>query len=643
MTAPPPPPRGGHLAGLDGLRAVAVLVVLGYHSGWSWLRGGFLGVSLFFTLSGFLITRLLVLEHLGAGYIDLRRFWARRARRLLPAAFAAILLGAGVAAAVGTPSQRISLPGDAIAALLYGTNWRFVLAGTSYAGIYEAPSVLQHLWSLAVEEQLYLLVPVLVAGLLAAGRGAARAAVAALVAATALATALLAPDAALETLYYGTHVRATELLVGVLLALLVAAPDRPAPRAVVAIAGPAALGFLAWTWTTWRFADAGLYRGGLAVHAVAVAVVLWSVAGGAGPLSRGLEHPALTWIGRRSYGIYVYHWPLFLLARQADVAVAEGLLLAAAWLGSGLLAAVSYVRLEQPVRTGRAVRGRRTAAVGLVAGPAVCVLVAFGASAGQDPVHDPDAAAARLEALAAGADGPSAGLPERAPDVAPAAGPAPAGPPVRLAIFGDSIAAADTLGLAEWAVADPRFDLVPGLTIPGCTLVPEGTRWSGESPIEISDGCDWERYWPALVAEHRPDVAVVAIGGLDALPWSLPGEPGRLRVGDAAVDMRLRREIDGINDAMHAAGVHTVWLTLPDAALDNGTSRTLAAINRMIARAAAGRGDVHVFDMARIVNRWNDEGLHRSDGVHLEPEDSRRLAQEELAPWLVGRLGDLRS
>jgi peptidoglycan/LPS O-acetylase OafA/YrhL len=639
-----------YLPGLDGLRAVAVLGVLGYHSGWTWLSGGFAGVSLFLTLSGFLITRLLVVEHEATGTLDLGRFWARRARRLLPAAFAAVVLAVAVTAAVGTASQGRDLLGDTVASVLYVANWRFALDPAGYAGLYEAPSALQHLWSLAVEEQLYLLVPLTLAGALAAGRGrgAGRwpAAVAlATLAAASVAVAALATAAgwSLDALYYGTHVRAAELLVGALLALATAGRHRTAPAVVRHLGGPVALAVVGWTWTSWNVTDESLYRGGLAGHAVVVAVVLWAVTSGPSGLTWLLERAPLRWLGRRSYGTYLYHWPLFVLAEQSGLDVPRGVLLAGAWAGAVGLAAVSYTALEQPIRHGRALQTRPVVGLSLLTAPVVVVLLAAVAVT-PAPVHDTAATVRRLDALAArptpapapapASDGGGTTAERAATPAAPAAAAEPTAAPLRLAIFGDSIAAANGLGLAEWAVDHPALELVPGVTIPGCALVATGTRWSRDGPIPISDGCDWRRSWPSTVAEHRPDIAVVAIGALDALPWSLPDTPGRRRAGDPEVDRRIRDELDGINSAMAAAGVRVIWLTLPAPAQDNGTAPALNRINQLIERSAAASGQ-HVFDMAAVVARWEREGLYRSDGVHLDAEDSRRLARQHLGPALM--------
>src|SRR4051794_29047202 len=148
-----------HLPGLDGLRGLAVIGVLLFHGGFAWAEGGFLGVSTFFTLSGFLITNLLVREYDRSSAIALGQFWVRRFRRLLPAALIAIAMIGLLWWRLGSPEQLADLRGDMLAAIAYVANWRFYSAGTSYADLFSAPSPLQHFWSLAIEEQFYLFFP----------------------------------------------------------------------------------------------------------------------------------------------------------------------------------------------------------------------------------------------------------------------------------------------------------------------------------------------------------------------------------------------------------------------------------------------------------------------------------------------------
>ncbi len=620
------------LPGLDGLRALAVLGVLGFHSGWTWLRGGFLGVSLFFTLSGFLITRLLLFERRDTGGIDLLRFWSRRARRLLPAAFTAIGLAIVVTVSVGTPSQRHALSADVSAALFYVANWRFVLQGASYAGLFEAPSALQHMWSLAVEEQMYLVVPLLVTGLLVTrGRRVTRWAVASLAAVATAVAATVATTAAPDTLYYGSHVRGVELLIGVCLALTVSAPDRRAPAFVTHAAGPVALAAVLWSWTVVHTSATGLYRGGLAGHALLVAVVLWAVTSGGTVLTEALEWRPLVWIGRRSYGIYVYHWPLFLLAHQAHVDLSRPVALSAAWAASFALAAVSYTWLEQPIRTGTALRDPSRARRLAVAVPMIVLVVAVSLTRNDPAVADPEVAARQLDALTATSTTTS-------PVTAAAAAPTtvPAVPP-RLAIFGDSIAATTGLGLVQWANDTGAFTPVASVTVPGCTLVAEGSRWNGDQEIPVSPGCDWHRSWPATVADSKPDVAVIAMGGLDGLPWTLPGVEGRVNLGDPVVDQRVRAQIDAVNDMMLAAGVLPVWLTLPPPVGENGTAEHLARFNQIIEEAADRSSRIHVLDLSHLIDAWprSIDEERRSDGTHLDPDASRYVADTWLGPQLL--------
>ncbi len=222
-------PRLPYIPALDGLRAIAVLAVLVYHSGVRWLPGGFLGVEVFFVLSGYLITSLLVSEYRETGRIDLKSFWIRRARRLLPALFL-LLLATLTYAVIFLPQQVTQLRSDAVAAALYVTNWWLIFDHKSYFEEMGRPSLLKHLWSLAVEEQFYLIWPPLFA--LGISRLRERKMILGVLGAAGLSTVLMAilfqPGVDPSRIYYGTDTRAAELLIGAALAF-VWQPGSPRP------------------------------------------------------------------------------------------------------------------------------------------------------------------------------------------------------------------------------------------------------------------------------------------------------------------------------------------------------------------------------------------------------------------------------
>jgi peptidoglycan/LPS O-acetylase OafA/YrhL len=216
---------------------LAVAGVVLFHAGYGWARGGYLGVSTFLTLSGFLITSLLLVEHDGTGRIDLPRFWARRARRLLPAAVVTLAVVAALASWAATPEQLAGLRGDVLAALFYSANWRFILDGQSYGDLFAAPSPVLHFWSLAIEEQLYVLFPLLVVVVGAVRRRLVPVLCGLVVLSVALAWALFTPGGSTSAAYYGTFVRGGELFVGALLATVLAEIRRAEARSISARTG----------------------------------------------------------------------------------------------------------------------------------------------------------------------------------------------------------------------------------------------------------------------------------------------------------------------------------------------------------------------------------------------------------------------
>ncbi|HLG00148.1 MAG TPA: acyltransferase, partial [Acidimicrobiia bacterium] len=342
--------RVEHAPALDGLRAVAVLAVLAYHGGVHAVPGGYLGVDVFLVLSGYLITALLLAEWRRAGRIDLGRFWERRIRRLLPAL--ALVVGAVVvhAAAAGSSSQ---VRGEAVASLTWTQNWYLALRDSSYFALFTEASPLRHIWSLALEAQWYLVWPLVVALILRFTGGATRTLAAATLALAAASAALMAvsfdPGADPSRIYYGTDTRGHVLLIGAALALyLHRAPSEPArPGRGWVVGGFGGVAVLAWAFANLADLEPRLYRGGFAVVGLAAAAVVAAAVRTGSPVERVLRLPPLPALGRISYGVYLWHWPLYVWFGSSVVTTAAA-------IG---LAVVSYRIVELPVRTApRAVR-----------------------------------------------------------------------------------------------------------------------------------------------------------------------------------------------------------------------------------------------------------------------------------------------
>lgn len=362
--------RGGRIPGLDGLRAVAVAGVVLYHLGYEWIPGGFLGVDIFFVISGFLITTLLLREVYAHGRIAFGAFYLRRARRLLPALFL-VLAAVLVLAATIAPDTARAVLRDTPAALVYVSNWWSIGQEQSYFELIGRGNMLAHLWSLAVEEQFYLVWPAVlgltcwVAPRLGVGRRRA-VLVVALVGAVAstLRMAWLSVgagyplDADPTRVYFGTDTHAMSVLVGAALAavwqpLAYRARVAAGARAILAGAGLLAAAGTAYLLLTVSEYTPWLYRGGFLVVALVVALLVAAATHPASPLGGWLDVAPVRWVGERSYGIYLWHWPILLVTRPGQDLPWEGWWVDVARLALVLLVAeASYRFVEVPVRQG---------------------------------------------------------------------------------------------------------------------------------------------------------------------------------------------------------------------------------------------------------------------------------------------------
>jgi peptidoglycan/LPS O-acetylase OafA/YrhL len=651
--------RGGDrrpgIHALDGLRAIAVALVLADHGGIPGLAGGFIGVDLFFVLSGFLITSLLLDELGRTGRIDLAGFWIRRGRRLLPA-LVLMVLTVAVARELFPPGAITGLRDDAVSAFFWVANWRFVFTKADYFTRGGTPSPLQHAWSLGVEEQYYLVWPLLlmaVALLLALRvRGRGRRAtlggvrLTVFVLATlgtvgsAAAAVVLASDASRDRIYFGTDTRAQALLIGAAAAALVV-HDWTALMAgwsvirsrwgkwAARLLPPVGLAVLAAV-AHQATGSAGEFRHGLlSVVAVAAIVVIAPVAlHQDGWAARALAWRPLVGLGAISYGVYLWHWPVFLVVNGERTGWSSWRLFAVRCALTVAVAAASWWAIEQPIRRWRPVLVPLLPLAGatVVSAVAVTVLVVpVGARPGADPTPAVSAAAAVAPSP------PVSKRPARA-----------AGQRHTVSVFGDSIAHT----LMQYLPDTPGYDFVDH-TIIGCSIVRAGPyRYSGET-LEQKPECDkWPGRWARQAAADQPDVALLIVGRWETVDRVNEGR--WTHIGDPTFDAYLAAELRRAFDVLAAGGARVAVTTVPysrygekpDGSLyPEDDPHRVDQWNALLRRVVGHNRNVTVVDLNK---KLGPDGVYttkvdgikvRSDGVHLTEEGVAWLT-----PWLAKAL-----
>ncbi len=525
------PQRLRYIAPLDGIRAFAVLAVMAYHGGIGFMPGGFFGVDAFFVLSGYLITSLLLGEWRADGQISLPGFWARRARRLLPA-LGVMLLAVACYVRFFVPSGTYpELRLDSLSSLFYFANWHFIVGGENYFAATGPPSPLLHTWTLSIEEQFYVVWPIVVLVVVRLTRSLAPLFVLCIAGALASATwaaAIFRPGVNETRVYFGTDTHAQCLLVGAALAVGLAMwrsgaqtgtggregeLSPRARRAVVALGliGSAAV---AASWLRLGYPDPFVFRGGTALVAVAVVAVIASVVlVPNGPVGRALAVRPLRFLGTVSYGMYLWHFPVDELAvTNARTGLNGWWLFAARTAVTVVLATVSYYAIERPIRAGWLLgAARRWFTAPVAVGAATIAIVA-------------------ATAVPAGALSDVSSRSGVATSATAAASTAPGG--VRALLLGDSVGY--TLG-ASLAPFDRSYGVdIVNEAILGCgvaigkEMIDRNVLWmdgSNGGPCSTHPSrmacpgygrklpCQaWPAAWQQWVEELRPNVVVLAAG-----------------------------------------------------------------------------------------------------------------------------------
>jgi peptidoglycan/LPS O-acetylase OafA/YrhL len=629
---------------LDGIRAIAVALVLADHGGVPGLSGGFLGVDVFFVLSGFLITSLLLDEFHRSGRIRLTDFWIRRARRLLPALLVMVL--AVVAARQWfSPEATASLRDDAVASFFWVANWAFVAQRTDYFSQGAPPSPLQHTWSLGVEEQYYLLWPVLLIAVAALFWARLRLAVFVLAVVGVIASATVAiaytSDASLNRVYFGTDTRAQALLVGAAAAALLVrdwsvlndggSMIRTRWGHIVARILPFVGLVVLAAAAHYATGSAGDFRSGLLiVVALAAVLVVAPVAmEQEGPVARLLACRPLVALGAISYGVYLWHWPIFLALNGERTGWSGWSLFALRCAVTVAVAAASWWLLEQPIRRWRPVIVPMLPLAGATAATAAVVTMTV-LPVGVEPAEVPGP----------GIDSAALIAPEVPVEVRR---PSPKGPGTpTIAVFGDSIA----WTIMRYLPPTPGLAFTDYTTI-GCGIARGGPyRYTGATLNQKRECDTWPDRWSQRVSHDKPDVVLLIVGRWEVVDRMNAG--GWTHIGEPGYDAYLRGELNRALDILGSTGAHIVVTTepynrraeKPDGSLypEDDPDR-VDEWNALLRSVAKTRRNVSVLDLnAKLTpngyytNRVDGIRM-RSDGVHPTPE-----AVKWLTPWLVEAL-----
>jgi peptidoglycan/LPS O-acetylase OafA/YrhL len=683
--SPDAPVKGATLAylpALDGMRGVAMLGIMGVHAGVYLTAGGFFLLDSFFALSGFLITSLLIIEWRKRGTIKLGAFWARRARRLLPALFV-MLIGVAIIYGIFVPAGTYpTLRGDALSALFYFANWHYIASGSNYFHMTGLTSPLIHTWSLAVEEQFYLVWPLVFLGVMKLTRSLRVLLVVAAVGALASATemALLYNSTNINRLYFGTDTHAQSVLVGATLAIGVRlwAESRrkgdelnwqartPRGRLWLTMLGSTGLAVSIVLFVMVHSDDQFAYRGGFLIAALAAAAILLSVSCAQfSPVARLLSFPPFTFIGRISYGMYLWHFPLFIFIDEQRTGLSPWPLFFLRVIPTIGIAILSFYFVERPIRQGTFFTRFRAQVFTLPALGVVILAILLATMPAADTIPVGAAATGSVPATAI-----------------TSAIPATYGTtPTRVLLVGDSQALTLGLGLQAALAAHPKtYDdlhllnegilgcgVADGTTgeqsggtfIVGapCTPDPQSAKCppGGVFGPEQNVPCQaWTAAWTDWVRQLKPNVVVLLAGGGEILDRLYRGQ--MTNILHPAFAAYVQSQLEKAVRVATAGGALMVFMTKPCQSTGeqpNGqpwpqdSSARQDAYNGLLRKVAAQHpGQVYVQDLNSYVcpggnytEDLNGVPIRESDGSHFNMQPGG--GGDYLAPAIVPYWVDL--
>ena len=629
-----------HHPGLDGVRASALIMIMLFHADPSWIPGGFISVSLFFTLSGYLITSILLFEGESNGNVSLKTFWSRRLRRLVPASMVTIAAVVGLSTWLSSGIEQGRIRGDALAATTYVANWRSIFSEHSYSELFTDHSPLQHLWSLSIEEQLYVVVPVVVfisfmLRLKRQGIGYV------FLGLSALSVAIAIVVDGHDRIYYGTDTRAVELFVGAVLACFLSPKlEKWAHLKVRWWSFLFLAPLIAFIWFSLIIDGQSkwLYTGWLGVFALLnVFFVVGSMI--PGPMRWLMSLPPLTLLGRMSYGIYLIHWPVYVWLNESQLKISGFWLLLVRWAVVFALGGILYQVIEKPIRAKSFLKTNRSALVGLVCSFSVVMVLPllFLKNPSQRISTEVEILSTVSTSEVVSTSNPSSAtslVPEVTTTVAPPL--VDRSLPINVLVLGDS--SAENIAKALDVGSDENLGVISAGVL-GCPLVKVDLVYRRVDENQSTDYCPDNR---EIVRTYVNQIDAVLLVGSVANQWAyelIEGGP-KVEVGTTQWVQNLDEFLWSIGEVIAERGLQVLVLESPivrdDAKMNGDTPSDIQAWNEVMNEWEKKYQWVSVVPYADLLAPADSDlgRVQRPDGTHLDEVFGETMAREKLIPRL---------